>query len=111
MEDFIAAITGFGMEIGIRLFGESESETHELDEAALAEAIVRIAASNAARIVNSLGLGRVLDAGTFAQLAAIIAAGMLGLVSELTGCELSITDDNVPDSDAICLRAFAGLAR
>jgi hypothetical protein len=111
MEDFIAALTGFGMEIGIRLFGESETQAHGLDEQALAEAIVRIAAGNAAAIVNTLRIGPVMDAVTFCQLTGIIAGGMVGLAGELTGSDVSITAENLPQADVICLSAFAGLTR
>lgn len=111
MEDFIASIAGFGMEIGVRLFGDSPSQHDGLHECAVAELIVRSSANQAAYIMKSLGLARHVEALEFCKIAGVIGGNTVALLNELTDHDISITESTVPNADAICLSAFNAMRR
>ena len=109
--DFLMSLVGLGMQIGDQIFEQLFASNHPINAQAVAELIVRCSAGQAAAIVKNLGLAEVINEEEFGNITGLIAGGTSTLIGELTGHEILLSVETVPNAMAICLSAFDAMRK
>jgi hypothetical protein len=110
-EDLLSSVARLGREVGEQLLTELFGERHLSDEEAVAELVIVYSANQTACILRSLGLAKQVDETDFAHIAGYLADSTSALIRDLSGHQLSLSHDVVPNASSICLNAYIAMRR